>query len=193
MPCGPAPGTHAVSSAELRTERLLLRPWRDGDEPRMAAINRDPEVTRYLNRPTDEAAVEMFYGLLCDHWSQHGFGLWALESLEPGLEGAFLGFAGVMYPGFIKPIAHRPELGWRLARAAWGRGLATEAAAAAHIDAIERLGLKDFVSIIHPDNLRSQRVATKLGMSVERQIFNPVLRIDTDVWAFAPERDPLSV
>ena len=67
-------------------------------------------------------------------------------------------------------LAHRPEFGWRLARGAWGRGLATEAAGAARDDAFERLGLPELISIIHPENERSRRVATKLGMTIEGEV-----------------------
>ena len=168
---------------ELRTERVLLRRWRHEDEPEMARINRNPEVARYLNRPVDKPAVAAFYGLMTDHWQTHGFGPWALESLEPRSRGAFLGFAGLAYPPpFLAAAGSAPELGWRLDPEHWGRGLATEASSAARDDAFTRLGLPQMISIIHPNNLRSQRVALKLGMVHDHQIANPVLGIDVDVW-----------
>lgn len=164
---------------ELLTARLRLRRWRTEDEAPMAAINRDPEVTRYLNRAVDEAAVAGFYERAQEHWVTHGFGWWAVEPLGGGL----IGFAGVAYPAFLEPVAHRPELGWRLARSAWGSGLATEAAAAARDDALGRLGLDRLISIIHPGNVRSQRVAGKLGMKLETHVRHPVLGIDVEIWA----------
>jgi RimJ/RimL family protein N-acetyltransferase len=168
---------------ELRTSRLLLRRWVARDEAEMARINRDPEVARYLNRPVDDAAVAAFYGLMVDHWRVRGYGPWAIESLESGHEGQFLGFAGLAHlPPFLAAAGTAPELGWRLDPAHWGRGLATEAAIAARDDAFDRLGLPELISIIHPQNVRSQRVATKLGLTRQRQIDNPVLGIATDVW-----------
>ncbi|MGH3784787.1 MAG: GNAT family N-acetyltransferase [Pseudonocardiaceae bacterium] len=168
---------------ELRTQRLLLRRWRADDEPAMARVNGDPEVGRYLNRPVDEDAVAAFFGQMVGHWETHGFGPWALESLESGHEGCFLGFAGLAYvPPFLAAAGSAPELGWRLDPAEWGRGLATEAAIAARDDAFGRLALPEIVSIIHPENQRSQRVATKLGMRRQRQIENPVIGIQVDVW-----------
>lgn len=149
----------------------------------MARINRDPEVGRYLNRPVDDAAVAGFYGLMVGHWQSHGFGPWAIESAEPGLEGRFLGFAGLAHvPPFLAAAGTAPELGWRLDPACWGRGLATEAAIAARDDAFGRLALPEIISIIHPLNERSRRVADKIGMTRQRQIENPVLGILTDVW-----------
>ncbi len=170
---------------ELRTDRLLLRLWRPEDEAPLIAINRDPEVQRYLNRPVSEAALHAFHGQLVEHWERHGFGLYAVESREPEHAGALLGFAGVAYPTFLPELAQRPEIGWRLARRAWGRGLATEAALAVRTHAHDALALPELISIIHPDNERSVRVAEKLGMSLERHVWHAQLRRFVDVWSLA--------
>jgi len=170
---------------ELRTERLLLRPWRTEDEAPLIAINRHPEVQRFLNRPVSEAALHAFHGQLLEHWERHGFGLFAVESREPADAGALLGFAGVAYPTFLPTLAERPEIGWRLARRAWGKGLATEAALAVRTHAFDALGLPELISIVHPDNARSIRVAEKLGMARERQVWHAQLRRFVDVWALA--------
>jgi RimJ/RimL family protein N-acetyltransferase len=99
----------------------------------------------------------------------------------------------VAYPEFFPALAVRPELGWRLARSAWGRGLATEAALAARADAFDRLRLPEVISIIHPENARSRRLAQKLGMAIEGQVHNPVLDRAVDVWRLdAPSRRPRS-
>jgi RimJ/RimL family protein N-acetyltransferase len=169
----------AAAGVEILTARLRLRGWTPADEAPMAAINADPEVTRHLNRAVDEAAVAAFLGRARGHWDEHGFGWFAIESRD---DGRLLGFAGVSYPTFMPELAARPELAWRLARAAWGQGLATEAARAARDDAFARLRLPELISIIHPDNERSQRVAVKLGMAPERQALNPVLGRPVDVW-----------
>jgi RimJ/RimL family protein N-acetyltransferase len=117
----------------------------------MVAINTDPEVTRHLNRPVDAAAVDACYGAVTDHWQAFGYGAWVVEAQDsPGL----LGFAGLMrVPPFLADAGAGvgPELGWRFASAAWGRGIATEAAIAARDDAFARLGLPEVNSIIQPD------------------------------------------
>ena len=171
---------------ELLTERLLLRPWRPEDEAPMAAINSDPEVTRYLNRPVTPAATAAFHAAAVTHWEEHGFGFFAAE-LRDG--GQFVGFVGVGYPSFLPELAPRPELGWRLAREVWGRGLATEAALAAREDAFARLGLPELISIVHSDNAASRRVAAKVGMTIERQVHNPVIGREVDVWHCAASLD----
>ena len=118
----------------------------------MEKINRDPEVIRYLNRPVDDAAVARFHAGCIDHWQEHGFGFFAVESREEATLGRFIGFVGVAYASYLAPLATRPELGWRLERRSWGRGLATEAALAVREDAFGRHGLEELISIIHPDN-----------------------------------------
>jgi RimJ/RimL family protein N-acetyltransferase len=85
-------------------------------------------------------------------------------------------------PPFLSAAGSAPELGWRLGRSGWGRGLATEAAIAARDDAFDRVALPEIISIIHPENQRSQRVAVKLGMQRRRRIENPVIGIEVDVW-----------
>jgi RimJ/RimL family protein N-acetyltransferase len=176
-------------TGELRTGRVLLRRWRPQDEPEMARINRHPEVGRYLNRPVDEPAVAAFYALMTGHRDRHGFGPWALESLEPASRGQFIGFAGLAFvPPFLADAGPAPELGWRLDPDHWGRGLATEAATAARDDAFTRLALPEVISVIHPGNTRSQRVAVKLGLTRARPVRNPVLGIDVDVWQLTAPR-----
>jgi RimJ/RimL family protein N-acetyltransferase len=169
----------------LRTRRLILRRWRPEDAAPMAAINSDPAVTEFLNRRMDAAATASFLDRTEKHWAEHGFGHWAVEPTEGPPAGQMIGFVGVAYPKFLPELAARPELGWRLAAASWGSGYATEAALAARDDAFTRLGLDELISIVHPDNQRSRRVTTKVGMTIERQVHNAVLGRDVDVWQVA--------
>jgi RimJ/RimL family protein N-acetyltransferase len=179
-------------ASELRTRRLVLRRWAPAYAEPMAAINGDPEVARYLNRPIDEAAIRGFQALVERHWKEHGFGWWGVEVDDGGpLHGRFIGFAGLAYPPpFLAGVQGRLELGWRLARASWGHGYATEAALVARDHALSQLGATNLMSIIHPDNERSQRVARKLGMGVASQIHNPLLGRDVDVWELTSRQEP---
>jgi RimJ/RimL family protein N-acetyltransferase len=97
-----------------------------------------------------------------DHFGQHGFGLWATE-----LSGSdqFIGYIGLAIPRFHAVFTPCVEIGWRLARAHWGQGLATEGARAAARFAFDRLGLPEVVSFTVPSNVRSRRVMEKLGMT----------------------------
>ena len=173
--------------AQLETPRLLLRQWRPGDEVVMGNINSDPEVARYLNRPVGAAATRAFVAMVHAHWQEHGFGFWAVQSRESDNEGAFLGFIGAGHPSYLPELSARVEIGWRLARNAWGRGLATEGARAARDHLFEALELPELISIIHPENVRSQAVARKLGMSVSERVHNPVIDMEIEVWRISRE------
>lgn len=177
-----------AAAGELLTPRLRLRRFRPSDEPALAAINADPEVTRYLNRRVGPAASKAFYESALDHWTTHGFGFWAAEAREPDIAGRFLGFIGLGYATFLPQLADRVEIGWRLARSAWGRGLASEGALAARDSAFDSLGLSELISIIHPDNQPSRRVAAKLGMTIAERVMNPVMGREVEVWRIAAGR-----
>ena len=174
--------TATFDGAALRTERLVLRRWRLEDAAPMGAINSDSAVTEFLNRRMDAAATAAFLDRTEAHWAEHGFGHWAVEPLGGPLAGEMIGFVGVAYPTFLPDLATRPELGWRLSSTSWGQGFATEAALAARDDAFTRLALPELISIVHPDNERSRRVASKVGMTVEGQIWNATIERDVDVW-----------
>jgi RimJ/RimL family protein N-acetyltransferase len=95
----------------------------------------------------------------------------------PREEGApCIGFAGLAIPSFLPVILPAVEVGWRLAPAWWGRGLATEAARASIAFGFERLGLRSIVSVIDARNERSLRVAEKLGMRPGPDRLHPVTR-----------------
>ncbi len=176
----------AAAALELTTPRLRLRQWRDSDEVAMAEINLDPEVARYLNRPVSPASARAFLVEAQAHWDRHRCGIYAVEPRVGSRERRLLGFVGLAFPGYLPTLAHRLELGWRLRRDAWDQGYATEAAAAVRDHAVAVLGASDLVSIIHPENERSRRVAAKLGMAVESEIANPRLDRVVEVWSLAP-------
>jgi len=161
---------------ELRTERLLLRRWRDDDRALFAAMNADPEVMRFIGggrslaRPDSEALLGRFES----EWHERGFGLWAVE--ERAAPGVLLGFCGLTVPAFLPQVLPAVEVGWRLARPAWGRGIATEAARASLSWGFERLEVREMLSIVHPENARSLRVCEKLGMERRADRVHPVTR-----------------
>ncbi|HEX2103756.1 MAG TPA: GNAT family N-acetyltransferase [Solirubrobacteraceae bacterium] len=166
-----------MTTAVVETPRLRLRPWRAADDlPALTATCADPEVMRFVapHRPlrADESAALL--ARIEDHWREHGYGLWALE---PRANGAgCIGFTGLAIPSFLPELLPAVEIGWRLDRAWWGRGLATEAARASVAYAFETLGLASVVSIIDARNERSLRVARKLGMRPQPDRLHPVTR-----------------
>jgi len=141
----------------LRTERLILRPWRDADLEPFAALNADPVVMEFFPSLLTRAQSDTVAARIRNHLERDGFGLWAIE--VPGVA-PFIGFTGVQKPSFMDEI----EVGWRLAREHWGAGYATEAARAAIAWGFSALQLQQIVAMVVPENLRSQRVMAKLGM-----------------------------
>jgi RimJ/RimL family protein N-acetyltransferase len=146
---------------EIATERLRLRGWRDADREPWAALNADPDVMAHFPTMLSRATCDRLLDLTMDGWAENGFGLWALERVE---DGAFLGFTGLSRPSFEAHFTPAVEVGWRLARHAWGHGFATEAARAALRFGFETVGLEEIVSFTVPANVRSRAVMERIGM-----------------------------
>jgi RimJ/RimL family protein N-acetyltransferase len=121
----------------------------------------DPEVMRHfpyvLTREESEAQV----GRFVRHWDEHGFGLWAVEEKASG---AFIGFVGLQYNEEWSEGEHKTEVGWRLDRACWSRGLATEGARASLGYGFEVLELERIISFTVPENAASRRVMEKCDL-----------------------------
>jgi RimJ/RimL family protein N-acetyltransferase len=161
-----------MSTPELRTERLLLRAWRDEDLEPFAALNADPEVMRHFPATPTRAESDAQAERIRAGFVTHGFGLWAVE--VPG-QAAFIGFAGLAVPRFEAYFTPCVEIGWRLARAHQGRGYATEAARAALRFGFTAAGLHEIVSFTVPANVASRRVMEKLGMQHTEDFDHPSL------------------
>jgi RimJ/RimL family protein N-acetyltransferase len=146
----------------LRTPRLLLRAWRDEDLEPFAALNADPVVMEFFPKPLDRTESDAAVARIRDHFAAHGYGFWAVE--VPGVAD-FIGFVGLAVPRFEAHFTPCVEIGWRLARAYWGRGYATEAACAALDIGFRDLALKEIVSFTVPANLRSRAVMERIGMT----------------------------
>ncbi|WP_307831489.1 GNAT family N-acetyltransferase [Nucisporomicrobium flavum] len=168
MPASTNPG----AATSLETPRLLLRRWRDDDLDGFAAITAQPEVMRFIHdgRTLDRAATAERLAAYERHWDERGFGLYAAEVKETG---ELAGFTGLAVPAFLPEIMPAVEIGWRLGRAYWGQGLATEAARAVVAHARASPGLRRLVSIHVAGNEASARVMVKLGMALERETVQP--------------------
>lgn len=144
----------------LRTARLVLRPWTDTDRAPFAAMGNDPEVMRYFPAPLDRGASNAFVDRRLAQFTEYGWGLWVVER-----GGTFCGFTGLNPAPLDLPVAPAVEVGWRLARHAWGRGYATEAARAAVAYGLHVLGLSEVVSFTAAVNAPSIAVMRRLGMT----------------------------
>jgi RimJ/RimL family protein N-acetyltransferase len=156
--------------APLRTARLTLRPWRETDKPAFAALNADREVAADLGGPLPRAVSDAKLDRYRATFDRHGFSRLAIEDSQQ----AFVGYAGVMPSAPDHPLGPHTEIGWRLVRAAWGKGYATEAARAVLEDAFARLGVREVLAYTAADNVRSQAVMGRIGMRRD-----PLLDFDT--------------
>lgn len=145
----------------------MLRRWRKEDLAPFSAMNADPDVMAYLPEVLTREASDALAARADAHIAEHGWGLWAVEVLPgaPGGAKGFAGFTGLSIPRFDAPFMPAVEVGWRLARWAWGHGYATEAATASLDHGFGTVGLTDVVSITTVGNLRSRAVMERLGMT----------------------------
>jgi ribosomal-protein-alanine N-acetyltransferase len=147
---------------ELSTPRLLMRRWRPADREPFAALNADPEVMRYFEKPLDRAGSDAMIERIETRFGELGYGLWAVEVRATG---EFIGFTGLIRHTFEAHFTPAVEVGWRLARSGWGHGYATEAATAALDHAFGPLALDEVVSMTTRTNERSRAVMRRLGMT----------------------------
>lgn len=147
----------------LKTDRLILRTWKDEDREPFAAMNADPEVMQYLFNKLDRKESDELIDRFRNDYARQGYGMMSVERME---KGEFLGFTGI---GHHRWFPDEVEIGWRLARFAWGRGYATEAAKACVDYAFKVLALDHLIAITLPENVRSQAVMKRIGMKEDRR------------------------
>ncbi|MDQ8727608.1 GNAT family N-acetyltransferase [Bradyrhizobium sp. LHD-71] len=149
----------------IETPRLRLRPFTTSDFEAFARMSADPEVIRYLGNGLPIARINAWFEMAAfvGHWHLLGFGEWLAEDKATG---AFVGRIGLQRPEGWPAT----EVGWMLTREHWGKGYATEGGRAALEYAFGHLRIKRVISMIHPENVASIRVAERLGESFERRM-----------------------
>ncbi|MCF3640990.1 GNAT family N-acetyltransferase [Rhizobium sp. TRM95111] len=146
----------------VRTERLLLRNWQEGDRDLFFEINADPEVMAFFPFRRSRAEADALFDRLRATIGSTGLGFFALASAETDEPFGFCGLARtdlapVLPDGTV-------EIGWRLARRHWGKGYVSEAAAALVDLGFERHKLPEIVSFAVAANHRSTAVMRRIGM-----------------------------
>ena len=151
------------------TARLTLRPFTEDDVEPLRRVMGDREVLRYFpsSDPPSRERIERLIQFQLRHWEEHGYGWWAVmlqreaQLGEPLVELPLIGWAGLQY----LPETDETEVGYLLGKPYWGRGLATEAARESVRFGFEDLGIETIVGVVHPENIASQRVLEKAGLS----------------------------
>ena len=167
----------------LSTDRIVLRAFREDDVPALARLHSDAEVVRYLGSGRPEPSLSKAWDYIAHHtghWQLKGCGKWALADAKTDELFGRVGYIDTPYewPGL--------ELGWAIARERWGKGYASEAASLALDWGFKALGRDEIISIIHPDNTRSARVAGRLGERLVRSWTTPS---DATLGIYAITRD----
>ena len=144
------------------TQRLVLRQFRQSDLDAYTSLLTEPEVARWFRIDSSFTRNDAWrhMAMLVGHWDLHGYGRFAVDLKSSG---ALIGRVGLWYPEGWPEI----ECGWVIHPSQWGHGYATEAAAETLRLGFASLGLTHIISLIHPDNARSARVAEKLGGRIE--------------------------
>lgn len=153
---------------EIKTQRLLLRPWRDEDLPAFAEMNQDPRVMEFFPALLDRQQSDSLAMKIRQQIDELGWGFWAVEI--PG-EVSFIGFTGLHKLSNDLPFAPGVEIGWRLSRDFWGKGYASEAAHAALEIGFLQLRLLEIVSFTAEQNLRSRAVMDRIGLTFRGEKF----------------------
>lgn len=156
----------------MQTERLLLRPWRAEDRPPFRALNGDPATMEFFPATLSAEDSDALADRLNEELTRQGWGVWAVE--VPGVA-PFIGMVGLKVPAQPMPFGPCVEVAWRLDRAHWGRGYASEAARAALDVGFRLVGLAEVVSFTAVPNTRSQAVMERIGMVADGTFDHPAL------------------
>ncbi|HEX2314525.1 MAG TPA: GNAT family N-acetyltransferase [Thermomonospora sp.] len=149
---------------DLITDRLVLEPWQERHARDLARMSSDEEVMRYIGDGVwSPGYAARRHVRALRHWAEHGFG-W--RAVLDRADRTFLGLVSLIRMTAPPPDAAEPvlEIGWWVEPQAWGRGIATEAAAAVLAEAFDRVGAETVVARYQPANTGSARVTAKIGL-----------------------------
>lgn len=155
---------------ELCTERLLLRQWKDSDYVPFAQITSNPEVMKYFPKLLDEYESNALAEQIKFIIDVKGWGVWAVELLETQ---EFIGCIGLHPQPSKFEFSPCIEIGWRIDPKFWNQGYATEGAEACLRFAFEELKLEEIVAFTAKNNLVSQKVMEKIGMTFSHDFLHP--------------------
>ena len=146
-----------------KTDRLVIRNWRETDRDLAYEINSDEAVMEFYPFRRNRAEADAFFDRVRSMIAETGLGLYVLELKESG---EAIGYCGLMRTDHLEPFvpAGTIEIGWRLVARQWGKGLVTEAARTLLAYDFGKLGLNQIVSFAVHNNIRSTAVMERIGM-----------------------------
>lgn len=149
----------------IETPRLQMRRMRLDDVPALLAVFGDPEVMRFYTAPFDVPRMRGWVDWNQRSYMDNGYGLWAMVLRATGEVIGDCGLVNQQVDGVAEI-----EVGYHVRRDLWRQGIATEAALACADYGFSTLGCRRLVSLIHPHNMASRRVAEKIGMTLQREV-----------------------
>ena len=159
----------------IETDRLILRLWKSEDLPLFTEMNKDACVMRYFPAILTDEQTESFYNRIQSEFERNGWGLYAVELKS---NGTFIGYVGLHEIGFDADFTPGVEIGWRLATDFHNQGLATEAAKEV-LKLARQNGLQRLYSFTTKQNVPSERVMQKIGMTKVGEFEHPNLSTDS--------------
>jgi len=160
----------------IKTERLGLRNWLPSDEAPFIEMGQDPEVMRYFPNTLSKEEVQLSIENFRKHFDAFGYTYFAMDELSTG---HFIGFTGLKLQTFESEYTPSVDIGWRLARSAWGKGYATEAAQACMDAAFNRYYLNEVYSYCPDLNEDSEAIMKKIGMEFIGTFTHPKVASDS--------------
>lgn len=154
------------------TERLILREWKEGDLPLLLKMNQDEEVMKYFPATLSKEENDLLASKLIHHFDEYGYGAWAAEEKTSG---RFMGLIGLSHPSFEASFTPCVEIAWRLHKAFWNKGYATEGAIKVLDIAFRTLGIEEVYSFTTLQNIPSEKVMKKIGMKKLGTFIHPNL------------------
>ena len=159
----------------LKTKRLGLRNWEASDTFPFSEMCADPEVMQHFPKPLSVTETQELIERLQLHFEKWGYCYFAVDVLETG---EFIGFTGLANQTWESDYTPCVDIGWRLKRAAWGKGYATEAAKACIEAAASKFEITEIMAFATDTNLASQNVMQKLGMQLIGTVQHPSIEND---------------
>lgn len=162
----------------VETNRLIMRSWSESDVEPFIQLNADDEVMEFFPNTLSQNETLSFIKKIENQFHKWGFGWFAVEHKETGL---FIGFIGLSKPEFQSHFTPCVEIGWRLDKRFWNRGLATEGAKAVLELGFDQYDLEEIYSFTTTENKASESVMKKIGMRKVGSFRHPMI----------PEANPL--
>jgi RimJ/RimL family protein N-acetyltransferase len=156
----------------FKSERLGFRQWQSSDLIPFARMNADAEVMEFFPSILSREETESFIQRMQDQFIERGYCYYAVDELASS---EFIGFIGLSYKTYLAEFTPCVDIGWRISRAHWNQGYATEGAKRCLDFAFHELGVQKIYAVCPKLNMKSERIMIKIGMTKVGEFKHPFL------------------